>query len=137
MKARIRLTFLAVISISSALACTLLTTTEVPATPVPLATPYSQEPAAGICAEPGGDEVAMRLEPGIPDPRCIIVEAGQHLRVVNHTGVDVTVALGSFSAALVPDGETVFETSFGDYLMPGVHVLHVDPCCGGELWLKE
>ena len=110
-----------------------------PATEIPLllATPYSQEPAAGICAEPAGSEVLMRLEPGIPDPRCIIVAPAQHLRVVNHTGADVTVGLGPFSAALAPGGETVFEMPFADYLMPGVHALQVDPCCGGELWLKE
>jgi len=113
--------------------------------PVPLATPYAQQPAAGICAEPADDdrashpggEVVLTLEPGIPDPRCIIVASTQHLRVVNRTGTDVTVGLGPFSASLAVDGETVFDAPFGDYLQPGVHLLAVDPCCGGELWLKE
>jgi len=107
------------------------------ATPSVLATPYSQEPAAGICTEPKGNEVVMRLEPGIPDPRCAIVLPSQHLRVINHNGAEVTVALGPFSTALPPNGETVFDAQFGDYLMAGVHALQVDPCCGGELWLKE
>jgi len=106
-------------------------------TPISLATPYAQQPAAGICAEPTGDEVVMRLEPGIPDPRCMIILTHQHLRVVNKTRAEVRIALGSYSAVLGPDGETVFENPFGAYLMPGVHALQVDPCCGGELWLKE
>ena len=114
-----------------------LASTPAPETPFPLATPHAQEPAAGICAQPDGDEVVMRLEPGIPDPRCLIVLPGQHLRVINHTGAEVMVGLGPFSASLASDGEIVFETPFSRYLMPGVHSLDVDPCCGGELWLKE
>jgi hypothetical protein len=106
-------------------------------TPLPRATPYSLEPAAGICAEPDGDEAVMRLEPGIPDPRCLIVQAGQRLRVVNRTGADVAVSIGPFSLVIPANGETVFGPPLGDYLLPGVHALQVDPCCGGELWLKE
>lgn len=146
MKARIRLVVLAASLLLSAVACTLITPLpEVPSTPFPLATPYSQQPAAGICAEAIGDdrashpggEAVMRLEPGIPDPRCMIIRPDQRLRVVNQTGVDVAIALGPFSLPLPANGETVFGPTFGDYLMPGVHVLQVDPCCGGELWLKE
>ncbi len=154
MKAGVRLALLSVTAFLSALACTLLAPAQVLSTPstppstettFALATPYAQQPAAGICAEPSDDdrashpggEVVMRLEPGIPDPRCMIILAHQHLRVVNKTGAEVTITLGSYSAVLGQDGETVFETPFGDYLMPGVHALQVDPCCGGELWLKE
>ncbi len=32
--------------------------------------------------------------------------------------------------------EVVFSMSFGRALLPGVHLLGVEPCCGGELWLK-
>jgi len=105
--------------------------------PFVLTTPYAQQPAAGICAEPTGNEVVMRLEPGIPDPRCSIVRADQRLRVINRTGGDVTISLGPFSLPLPADGKTVIGPTFGQYLLPGVHALQVDPCCGGELWLKE
>ncbi|HSR48855.1 MAG TPA: hypothetical protein VLL77_12810 [Anaerolineales bacterium] len=101
------------------------------------ATPYAAQPAAGLCGEAAGDEVVMTLEPGLPDPRCVTVTAAQHLRVVNRTGGAVTVALGSFRAELDPEVEHVFAVPFGEYLLPGVHALQVDPCCGGELWLQQ
>jgi hypothetical protein len=112
-------------------------------TPTPLetdtvrATPYAQQPAAGICAEAESEEAVMRLLPGIPDPRCVIVRPDQRLRVVNETGADVNISLGPFALPLPSDGETVFGPTFGEYLLPGVHVLSVDPCCGGELWLRS
>jgi hypothetical protein len=127
---------------AATLACALLgaqpTSTPRPSgTPFPRATPYALEPAAGICGEAEGQEAVMRLEPGIPDPRCMIVHAEQRLRVVNHTGADVSLSLGPFSLPLPANGETVIGPTFGEYLMPGVHALQVDPCCGGELWLQE
>jgi hypothetical protein len=79
----------------------------------------------------------MTLEPGIPNPRCLIVHSGQRLRVVNLIGADVSISLGRFSLPLPANGETVIGPTFEEYLMPGVHVLQVDPCCGGELWLQD
>lgn len=79
----------------------------------------------------------MTLEPGIPDPRCVIVTATQHLLVVNRTGGAVAVVLGSISAELEQGAAQVFAEPFGAYLLPGVHVLEVDPCCGGEVWLQD
>lgn len=107
-----------------------------PTTAPSLATPFSDGPTAGICGEAQGDEARMTLEPGIPDPRCLIVTGGQLLRVMNRTGARVTVSLGRESYTLESDGEVVFSTPFGEALLPGVHLLGVDPCCGGELWLK-
>lgn len=101
------------------------------------ATPYAQQPAAGICAEADDEEVVMRLLPGIPDPRCVIVRPDQRLRVVNETGADVNISLGPFALPLPANGQTVIGPTFGEYLLPGVHVLSVDPCCGGELWLPS
>ena len=126
----------------AALACALGSRTGGPAatptdTPDARATPYAQEPAAGICAEPEGDEVVVTLEPGIADPRCLIVHPDQHLRIINRGGTEVTVSLGPFAAVLPAAGDATLGPAFGDYLMPGVHQLQVDPCCGGELWLKE
>ena len=111
----------------------------VSATPTPPqfpATPYAEQPAAGICGEALGDEVLMTLEPGIPDPRCIVVTGGQHLRVSNRTGGEVEVAIGPFTARLAPGEDFAFPDPFGSYLLPGAHLLAVTPCCGGELWYK-
>jgi len=125
------------------LGCVLLTsaggagTTPTTKTPLPRATPYALEPAAGICADPAGDQVVMTLEPGIPDPRCLIVHSGQRLRVVNHTGADVVIAIGPFSFPMPANSETTIGPTFGEYLLSGVHALRADPCCGGELWLRE
>lgn len=101
-----------------------------------LATPSASEPAAGLCAEASGTEAFIRLEPGIPDPRCLIITPAQTLRVANHTGAAVTVTLGREQHPIPPEGEVVFSTPLGEALLPGVHALLVDPCCGGELWLK-
>jgi len=78
----------------------------------------------------------MTLEPGIPDPRCLIVSPAQHLRLVNHTGGTIDVTLGRLGSSLQSDAEVVFDAPFGDYLLPGVHAVWVDPCCGGEIWLR-
>lgn len=105
-------------------------------TPRPLSTPFAREPTAGICGESAGAEVLLVLEPGIPDPRCSIVRSSQVLRVVNHTGGAVAVTLGRETIALALGAEAAFATPFGQALLPGVHLVLVDPCCGGELWLK-
>jgi hypothetical protein len=117
------------------LACSLAGPGTPPTSTPERATPYAAQPAAGICGEAQGDEVVMTLEPGIPDPRCVIVTPGQHLRVVNRTGSAIRIGLGGFVADIAPDDEAVFGTPFAEYLLPGVHLLQADPCCGGELWL--
>ena len=100
------------------------------------ATPVSQEPAAGICGSVDGPVVEFRIEPGIPDPRCARVEPDQHLKVVNKSDGPLDLTIGTYSSHLEPGGETVIDALFGDYLAPGVHLLHVPPCCGPELWLE-
>jgi len=104
--------------------------------PKPLATPYAQLPAAGICASFEGNLVTVTLNPDIPDPRCSKVKANQKLEVINHTPNTLQVSIGDFHASLDPGGEVLFDTPFGDYLEEGVHHLQVDPCCGPELWLE-
>lgn len=78
----------------------------------------------------------MTIQPGIPDPRCLSVHADQLLEVVNQTGLEIEVSLAGLNARLAPGETTLFEVPLGDLLGPGVHSLSVDPCCGGELWLK-
>jgi hypothetical protein len=104
--------------------------------PVYRATPVAQEPAAGICASFDGPAVEVTLLPGIPDPRCAIVRPDQLLTITNQTGSPVEFTLGQFTALLDHEASYTIETPFGEYLAPGVHALQVDPCCGGELWLK-
>jgi hypothetical protein len=101
------------------------------------ATPYADSPAAGICGKAEGDLATMTLLPGIPDPRCLIVSANQRLRVINRTEGTVEISLAGVAQTLEPDGSFTFTAEFGELLQPGVHALAVDPCCGGEIWLKE
>jgi hypothetical protein len=101
------------------------------------ATPYSDSPAAGICGEAEGDLATMTLLPGIPDPRCLTVRANQRLRVINRTEGTVEISLAGVTQTLEPDGSFTFTAAFGELLQPGVHALAVDPCCGGEIWLKQ
>jgi hypothetical protein len=101
------------------------------------ATPYAQQPVAGICAEPpDGDVVEIAIYPDVPVPRCQIVLPNQHLRVINHTDSDVSLELGSFQQTINAGGETVVEAPFGSYLLPGVHRMAVGEIWGVELWLK-
>ncbi len=103
----------------------------------PLATPYAQEPAAGICASFDGTIVKVSLNPDIPDPRCVKVSADQKLNIINNTQNTLGVTIGRFTASLEPGKETTFDTPFGEYLQPGVHQIQVTPCCGAELWLEK
>lgn len=101
------------------------------------ATPYAQSPAAGICPEIEGEIVSMTINPDVPDPRCVIVQPDQRLRVVNNLDELITASLGSLSTSIAPKAEHTFEKTFGEVLMPGVHNLGVNTCCGGSIWLKE
>ena len=108
------------------------------ATPIafPLATPYAQQPAAGICASFDGTIVTITINPDIPDPRCAKVKTDQTMKVINNTQNQLEIAIGKFAASLKPGEQTTFDTPFGEYLAPGVHQLQVSPCCGSELWLE-
>ena len=106
-------------------------------TTVALATPYAQQPAAGICASTDGESVVITLNPELPDPRCSKVLANQKLTVINNTQSDLLVAIGSFEENLAPGGRFTIDKPFGEYLAPGVHQLTVTPCCGAEIWLEE
>jgi hypothetical protein len=106
-------------------------------TPEVLATPAAMQPAAGICAEFEGDIVTMTINPDIPDPRCIDIRPEQKLAVVNHRSETLRVRIGSLETTILPEGQHLFDLPFGDYLAPGVHLLDVFPCCGGELVLSQ
>jgi hypothetical protein len=108
------------------------------ATPIAfsLATPYAQQPAAGICASFDSTAITVTINIDIPDPRCSRVNPYQTLTVINNTQNPLQVTLGRFIADIEPGEKTIFDTPFGEYLAPGVHQLQVSPCCGAELWLE-
>jgi len=103
-----------------------------------LATPESQSPASGICAEPESEWVVVTIRPDIPDPRCVIIQPDQMLKVVNGLPETVKVSIAKMEATIEPGGEHAFNLPFGQYLAPGgVHTIYSDLCCGGaSLWLK-
>lgn len=106
------------------------------ATSQALATPYSQQPAAGICAEFEDLSVSVSLHPDVPDPRCVRVRADQYLSIKNDTEQRLQVNIAGFHAELDPGQEITFETPFGEYLAPGVHPLNTSAPPGGpEIWL--
>jgi hypothetical protein len=102
-----------------------------------LATPYAQQPAAGICASPEGETVVITLNADVPDPRCSKVRADQKLMVINNTQSELLVSIGNYKETLAPGGEFTVDQPFGEYLAPEVHQLSVTPCCGAEIWLEE
>ncbi len=111
-------------------------TTAAPAPTFALATPYAQEPAAGICASFDGPTVTITLEVDAASPRCAEVRSDQTLVVVNRTLNTLQVSIANFSSSILPGANYSIDVPFGDYLAPGVHQLMVTPNLGAELWLK-
>jgi len=56
--------------------------------------------------------------------------------VINRRAETLHVVIGLFEVDIEPDGEYIFDMPVGEYLLPGVHLIQVSPCCGPELWLK-
>jgi hypothetical protein len=127
---------LAIMLLTGLSACAPVQQTTIPTEIYPLATPFSDMPAAGICAQPAESQVVVTILPGIPDPRCTRIRPDQTLKVVNQTGEQVQVQIGTFDTTIEPDGAAVFDVPFGKYLAPGVHLVQVTPCCSPELWLE-
>ena len=100
------------------------------------ATPVSDTPAAGICPGVEGPLVTMTINPDMPDPRCVTVRSDQRLRIVNGRAEEIHATLFNRSADIAPGGEYTLDASFGELLMPGVHLLDVNLCCGGAIWLQ-
>jgi len=105
-------------------------------TPSARATPYADTPAAGICGAIEGELVTMTINPDVPDPRCVVVRPDQRLQVVNGREDSITVSLFTLSAQIDPGQQVTFDATFGELLLPGVHLLEVSACCGGALWLQ-
>lgn len=100
------------------------------------ATPIADSPAAGICAEHEGSLVSVTIYPDIPDPRCSLVRADQHLRVINMRSERIEVNLARLQTEIAPGEDCIFVEPFAALLMPGVHRFDVSPCCGAEIVLR-
>ena len=57
--------------------------------------------------------------------------------LVNNRLETLRVRIGSLETTILPERQHLFGLPFGDYLAPGVHLLDVFPCCGGELVLSQ
>lgn len=107
--------------------------------------PDAQYPAAGACERSTGSVVQVTVNPDVPTPRCVTVSASQTLRVFNNTNEmnqppkTVTIKWADYASRILHAGaSTSFPQPFGDYLLPGVHFLHISLYGGSsaEIWLK-
>jgi hypothetical protein len=103
----------------------------------------SQTPASGYCPKTVGALVVITMNPDTPSPRCVVVTGGQHLKVVNPSnqfgaaGRTITVSFARFPPRQVAIGATTtFDQTFGSYLAPGVHEVHITPAYSAEIWLR-
>ena len=80
--------------------------------------------------------LTFTIREDIPDPRCMLFNPFQKLRVANQTGKTVRVSIGPFAVELAPGAAHLFDAPVGDYLLPGVHQVQVQPCCSPALWLR-
>ncbi|MBN1440817.1 MAG: hypothetical protein JW929_15525 [Anaerolineales bacterium] len=101
------------------------------------ATPEADQPAAGICVS--FEDAMVRIEirdwPGnVPDPRCIKVRGEQNLILANRAPEAITFTLGRYQAAIAPGESYAVAQPFGEYLLPGVHSLNIDPFGGPEIY---
>ena len=106
--------------------------------PMPLATPQSDSPAAGICDFYPGDLVVFEIFPDIPSPRCARATPEQRLKVINRTEQEMRFWIGSYEFTLQPDQDQIIDAALSTYLAPGVHVISTIAYRGEggpELWL--
>ena len=107
-------------------------------TPLPLATPYAQQPAAGICGEtPHAEIIEVQIWPDVPSPRCMRMLPAQRLRVANRTQETITWQLGIYKGEIQPGGEEILPVPLGSFLAAGVHRLQTSPYSGPEIWVIE
>ncbi|HEY7049272.1 MAG TPA: hypothetical protein VH373_18780 [Jatrophihabitantaceae bacterium] len=121
------------------------TTTPTPAPSTHKVPPDAQYPAAGSCPKQTASPVRVQVDPDIPVPRCVVVSPGQDLTVVNNTnelhqaGSVVTITWADYAPRRLKIGaSTSYTQPFGNYLMPGVHRLHISLYgqSGAEVWLQ-
>ncbi|HSF81543.1 MAG TPA: hypothetical protein VLA49_09935 [Anaerolineales bacterium] len=94
-------------------------------------------PAAGICLEPQGGQVAIVLGTdlsGMPlAGRCVTLNPMQRISLINQSGGPFAIQFANFYIDLPPGNEVLLDKPVGEYLAPGVHFLQMGP----ELWVKD
>lgn len=103
-------------------------------------------PAAGACPQATAGQVVIDINPDTPAPRCVVVSALDHLKVVNTSntygqhGATVAVNWARYPARTLHVGQsTVYPAAFGTYLARGVHLLRLSlysGAGGAEIWLR-
>lgn len=88
--------------------------------------------AAGICADAVGNIVSVSINPDVPDPRCVQVDGGQRLSVVNHTNDGQKVTIGDINIILEPGEEYLIDQPMSSFLQPCCNYLQSDPGMGGH-----
>lgn len=97
----------------------------------------AETPAAGICASYEQPVVPVVISAEtMPDPRCIQVQPGQVLNLVNQAGIEVPLNFGNYELSLQPGEERFLNVPVGKYLAPGVHHLELGVFGSApEIWL--
>lgn len=96
-------------------------------------------PAAGACATAEGGFADIKLNPDMPEPRCMIVAATDQLRIENATESDVDIDTGFSQVTLAPHETSIVGGGVAQYWEPGVHVIKTGRLYDGngpEVWLK-
>lgn len=88
--------------------------------------------AAGICSEFTSDIVSVSINPDVPDPRCVRVDGGQRLNVVNNTNDRQTISLGTLDFKLESGEEYLIDKPMSSFLQPCCNYLQADPGMGGN-----
>ena len=101
------------------------------------ATPASQQPAAGICADAAGDYVVLEISGDMSSSRCVIAHPDQRLSIVNRSDMELTASLGGHQIDLRPGQEGTIEAEMGSYLLPGVHEIATSAYAAPSLWLQD
>ena len=94
-------------------------------------------PAAGFCPAGSGTIFDFTINEDVPAPRCGIVHPDEQLQFKNNTDVQQTVDVGFDSVDLAPHESYVFPEKVGEYWAQGVHLVHVSPAPGPEVWLQS
>ena len=104
------------------------------------ATPKADSPAAGICASFKEETIRIEIRAwpdGVPDPRCIAVRAEQKLFLLNSAPEPSVFLLGVFHGTIEPGESFAIDRTFGEYLLPGMHSMHIRPYGGPEIFFAS
>lgn len=85
--------------------------------------PDSETPAAGICDLASDNPVEVILTLDVPSPRCMKLQAGHRLLLINRTGSALVARLAWYEIPLEAGERLLLDVAVGSFLAPGVHNL--------------